>query len=590
MSTKYKVLSIFAIIFTILQALAFLLVPTFVSVLINFMANDTINSFSIFIWKIAVANSKEGIKLVSILLVITVLIGTTAGLASSYMAAHVSTGGARDVRNYLWKHLTTLSQKDIEYFSHAKIITRFTIDISRIQMGIISFLRTMIIGPANLILGLTFALLTNLNLSISFGILIPLLVITMIIFGLRLSKLFKQEQVAHDAINTESRENILGAKVIKSYNLEENQLIKFEKENINLSKISKKAWLSFNSMFNIIMLIANLVVVIIFGVGASSWKQTTNIAEHATLIGNINAFTQYTMIVVNGIVLTTMVLFNIYRASISTKRIFEIIDTKPDIPYIKSDKKISNGFIEFKNVTFKYYETSEKNVLENINFSVKPGETLGIIGPTGCGKSTIAKLMCLDFKTSIGEVLIDGNNIQEIDTDSLRTNISHVYQVPTILSGTIKSNLLFAKPDATEDEMIKATQMSCAYEYINRFSDKYEHELEQKGANLSGGQKQRLAIAQGLIRKPKILILDDSTSALDAKTEAIVRNNIKTEFKDANITTVIIAQKISSIIDADKIIVLHHGKISDIGTHNELMERNDLYREIALTQLGGENA
>ncbi|AWX69586.1 ABC transporter ATP-binding protein [[Mycoplasma] anseris] len=590
MSFKYKILAFFSILLTIFQALAFLVVPMFISQLITFMSLDQVTQFKILIWTFSVASTNAGVQTLGACLAIAILIGTLSGLTSSYFAAHVSTGGARDIRDYLWRHLSTLSQKDIETLSHAKIMTRFTIDINRIQMGIISFLRTMIIGPANLILGLTFALLTDLKLSISFAVLIPLLSLTMIISAAIIGPTFKKEQKAHDQINNESQENILGAKVIKSYNLEANQAIKFEDANKKLGSISKRAWLSFNSTFNIVALIANLVVVIIFGVGGSTWiNGAKNPFEYASFIGNINSFVQYTMIVVNGVVLTTFVLFNTYRANISVKRILEITNIKPDIPFVNSDKQVSNGHIIFKDVSFSYYDQADKNIIENINFEIKPGETLGIIGPTGSGKSTIVKLLSLDYKIKHGEILIDNHNIQEIDTNSLRNNISHVYQNPTILSGTIKSNLLFANPKATDEDVINATKISCAYEYINRFGKKYEHQLEQKGANLSGGQKQRLSIAQGVIRKPKILILDDSTSALDAKTEAVVRNNIKEAFKENQITTIIVAQKISSIMDADKIIVLNHGKIADMGKHDELLQRNELYREIALTQMGGGN-
>ena len=366
---------------------------------------------------------------------------------------------------------------------------------------------------------------------------------------------------------------------------------KFENANLNQINTSKKIWNGFSITFNFVFFAANIASVFILAiVGYSNIGIIKNISQHAQLITDINIFINYISFVTFGIIMTSFTMLNVYRAVISSKKIFEILDISPDIPFIKSDKKITHGSIEFKNVNFKYYSNSEKNVLDNISFKINPGETLGIIGPTGSGKSTIAKLISHDFKIESGEILIDNNNINEIDSNSLNNNISHVYQIPLILSGTIKSNLLFANPKANEENIIESTKISCAYDYINKFSQKFEHKIEQKGVNLSGGQKQRLSIAQGIIRNPKILILDDSTSALDNKTEKNVIQNIKNRFKKSPISLIIISQKISSIVDADNIIVMHHGHISASGTHEQLMKKSNLYKEIASTQLGDNNA
>ncbi|TPE58031.1 ABC transporter ATP-binding protein [[Mycoplasma] falconis] len=599
LSAKYKWYSAITVFLTLVQVAAFLVIPILIGNIVGFIAAKTQIpagtpaipvEVEILKIKFTFANLDEATKSLSIWFVIFLVIGTISSLLASVAASYISNAGARDIRQKLWEHLGRLSEKDIETFSHAKILTRFTIDINRIQIGLMSFLRTMIIGPCNLIFGLVFGLLTDLNLSIVFGVMIPVLGLTMIISGAVIAPLFKKEQKNYDDINNESQESILGAKVIKSYNLEHLQNTKFEKANLSWKQVSKKSWSSFNSTFNFINLFANLAVAfILFVVGKNAHLTAKDPITFSKVIANATTFVNYVMFITIGVVMSSFVIFNMFRARVSSKRIMDIMNTTPDIAHVVSDNKVTDGLIEFDHVSFRYYDHSEKNVLEDVTFSVKPGEVLGIIGPTGSGKSTIAKLMNLDFQTIYGTVKIDGNDIKTIDTYSLRKNVSHVYQTPLILSGTIASNLNLANPDADLGMMENAAKNACAFEYINRFEKKFDHEVVQKGANLSGGQKQRLAIAQGIIKRPKILILDDSTSALDAKTEAQVRKNIREEFKKEKITTVIIAQKISSIIDADNILVLEHGKIIGQGKHEELLKTNNVYREIALSQLGGED-
>lgn len=591
---KYKFLSFCTSLLTIVHVFAFLILPNFFGLIISLVGRINDNSpikFEILKITFNFVNVKQSLNWIIVSFIVILLIALASALGASYLGNFVSAAGARDIRLYLWEHIEKLSQKDLELFTNAKIMTRFTIDIQRIQTGIISTLRMLIIGPTNLIVGLILGLLTNLKLSISFAIMVPLIIITISIAAILLNKKFKLEQKNNEEINVQSQENVLGIKVIKSYNLESLQENKFENVNLNQINTSKKIWNGFSITFNFVFFAANIASVFILAiVGYSNIGIIKSISQHAQLITDINIFINYISFVTFGIIMTSFTMLNVYRAVISSKKIFEILDISPDIPFIKSDKKITHGSIEFKNVNFKYYSNGEKNVLDNISFKINPGETLGIIGPTGSGKSTIAKLISHDFKIESGEILIDNNNINEIDSNSLNNNISHVYQIPLILSGTIKSNLLFANPNANEDNVIESTKISCAYDYINKFSEKFEHKIEQKGVNLSGGQKQRLSIAQGIIRNPKILILDDSTSALDNKTEKNVIQNIKNRFKKSPISLIIISQKISSIVDADNIIVMHHGHISASGTHEQLMKKSNLYKEIASTQLGDNNA
>ncbi|ACF07451.1 ABC-type multidrug/protein/lipid transport system ATPase component [Metamycoplasma arthritidis] len=587
--TRYKWGSFLAILFTIIQTLGFLMVPNFLSALIQISTSrGTIAKIELFTFFTIEANL-TGISLGIISLL---LFATLAALLATYIGARVAIGGAREIRNYLWEHIGSLSQKDIDTFTNAKILTRFTIDIQQIQEGIRFLLRGAILGPINLIMGLILAFFTNVDFSLVLVVIVPIVVGVLMWMGLAIRKPMQNEKKFSDDINVESQEGILGAKVIKSYNLEEKEKAKFQFATNNLYKASLKSGRIFTVVFQLLEAVSNFasaaILIVIYFATKNLIVQGQE-AEYAKFIKDINTFLNYIIIVMWGLIISGMAFFNIWRARVSSKRIFEILNKQPDIPFVQNENYIESGKITFKNVSFRYYETSEKNILEDISFEVNPGEVLGIIGPTGSGKSTIAKLLSYDYKTHYGEVYIDDKNVKEIDSFSLKKSISHVYQKPTILSGTIKSNLLFANEDATEEEILNATKISCAYNYISKFKKTFGHEIEQQGANLSGGQKQRLAIAQGILHNPKILILDDSTSALDAKTEALVKENIKKSSKENKMTTVIIAQKISSIIDADKIIVLDHGKISDIGTHDELMKNNELYKEIALTQMGGES-
>lgn len=599
---KLRFLSFLVLFLTTIQVIAFLFIPIFIGQISSLIAQrafmvsnphlpipDYVNVTILKMFTVS-GTINESLKSFSIYFVIALIIGTISTLGGSLLSSYVSNKGAKQIRQKLWEHLGNLSEKDIEHFTHSKIITRFTIDINRIQMEINLFLRLSIIGPFNLIFGLIFALLTDLQLSITLGILVPILMITMIVTGLLIKPIFSREQKMYERINNESQESILGIKVIKSYNLEKIQDKKFQDQNQSWQKTSKKSWNAYNLAFAFVNLFANLITaIILLATGYIARKNNPNVAEYKELISSATTFTNYVMFITVGIIMSTFSIFSIVKSIVSAKKINEIFDTKPDIKYVQSDLKISKGHIVFDHVSFKYHEHAEKNVLDDISFEVLPGKTLGILGVTGSGKSTIAKLINLDFKASSGTVKIDGNDITKIDTKSIRSSISHVYQKPLLLSGSIKENLLMAKKDATEEEIIDCLKSSSAYDFVFKMKDNINAEIKPKGTNLSGGQKQRLSIAQGLIKKPKILILDDSTSALDGTTEANIKKNLKNDAKKNELTTIIIAQKISSIIDADQIIVLDNGKVSAIGNHEFLLKNSPLYYEISKTQLGGQD-
>ncbi|BAP39526.1 ABC transporter ATP-binding protein [Metamycoplasma canadense] len=602
MDKKFRFLSILTIFLTTIQVISFLFIPIFIGQITSLIAQKsfinanpdlkTVDYINVKILKMFTVSGtlSEALKYFSIYFAIALFIGSIAVISGSLLGSYVSNAGAKQIRQRLWEHLNNLSEKDIEYFTHSKILTRFTIDINRIQTGINMFLRLSIIGPFNLIFGLVFALLTDLKLSVTLGILVPILAITMFVSGIVITPYFAKEQKMYEELNNESQESVLGIKVIKSYNLEKLQNQKFENKNIEAAKISKKSWNSFNLTFAFVNLFSNIITALILLVtGYISRNSNSDFEAHKNLISNAATFTNYVTFITIGVVMSAFLTFSLAKAYISAREINKIFKRKSEIDYVNSDKKITEGIIKFDHVSFKYYLDSEKNVLEDISFEAKPGETIGIIGPTGSGKSTIAKLLSLDFKPTYGTIKIDNYNIKEIDTRSLRKSVSHVYQKPILLSGSIKSNLLMANHNATEEEMIDSLKQACAYDFVFKLENKLESTVLAKGSNFSGGQKQRLSIAQGLIKKPKILILDDSTSALDANTEAQIKNNLKTSPILSKLVTIIIAQKISSIMHADNILVLDNGKIVDSGNHNYLFKNCKLYKEIVNSQMGGDD-
>ena len=400
------------------------------------------------------------------------------------------------------------------------------------------------------------------------------------VFILRKSfPLFSKVQESIDNVNTVMRESILGVKVIKAFAIENTQNARFKKENEDLTNISIKSQNMNFILWPMATLIMNLTVVAVLWLGG-------NMVNAGTLeIGKIVAFINYLLQIMGSVVMVIGIIISYSRAKASAVRINEVFETETSIKDKEEPKSMDNFDIEFKNVYFKYNEHSE-NVLENISFTAKQGETIGIIGSTGCGKSSFVNLIPRLYDVSSGEILIGGTNIKDISLSNLRENIGIVLQENILFSGTIESNIRFGNENASKDMIIDSSIDAQAYEFIMTKEDKFNSEVEQRAKNLSGGQKQRLSIARTLIRNPKIFIMDDSSSALDMATEAKLQKSIKDTMKDS--TVIVIAQRISGVMDADKIIVMDDGKIENIGTHKELLQDSEIYRSIAVSQLGEE--
>lgn len=581
---KHKLLAFLSVLFTFFQVITDLIVPSMLMTLVMIIASPEEVKFVSIIykdWKINLNSNQEALALCASLMVSFSIIGIIFGSLSSFLASKVAVEIARLTRNNLFQKIQTLSASNISKFGASSLITRLTNDVTQVQTLAILMLRLMIRAPFLFIGGLAFSLMTDLKLSITLGVMIPLMLIIIAYFAIKVLPLFSKNQKIVDQVNQASRENILGVRVIKSFNLEKVQEEKFNKVNTDWLNVSTKAFSIMNIMIPVVMLVTNLAMVILAIIGRTMFDKN----DYIFLSANITVFMQYLGYVTGGLLLTVMVLVILLRSRISAIRINQVMDEKPDVKENKSNNFINKPNIKFKNVSFKFNKDSE-NVLTNISFSLKEGETLGIIGPTGSGKSTIINLLSRVYEVNQGSIEIDNMNINDINTINLNETIGQVFQESVLFAGTIKSNLLFGKKDATSKEIQHAIDIACASEFINSFDDKLNHIVEQRGKNLSGGQKQRLQIARAIIRNPKILVLDDSTSALDAVTDKKLRTNIKKEMK--NTTTIIIAQKINSIKDADKIIVLDKGKMIGYGKHKDLINDCALYKDIARSQLSKE--
>ena len=516
---------------------------------------------------------------VGVKMVIAAIVGLFAGAICSYLAAVASMKLGEGIREGLFDKIQTLSFLELDKLKTSSLITRLTNDVTQLQMMMNMALRMMVRAPLTAIGGLVMAVILSKELSSIFLVALPIILISILFIVKKSLPLFTSVQQKIDNINTVMRESILGVKVIKAFAIEKTQEERFNEANNNLTNESIASQNMNLILWPIATLIMNLTVVAVLWFGG-------NMVNVGSLeIGKIMAFINYLLQIMGSVVMVINIMLTFSRASASATRINEVFDTESSIKDKDDNVTVENFDIEFKNVYFRYNEHSE-NVLENISFSAKQGETIGIIGSTGCGKSSFVNLIPRLYDATEGEILIGGVNIKDISLSQLRENIGIVLQENILFGGTIESNLRFGNENADELDMESSAKDAQAYEFIMNKENTYKSEVEQRGKNLSGGQKQRLSIARTLIRDPKIFIMDDSSSALDMATEAKLQNSIKNRMKDS--TVLVIAQRISGVMDADKIIVMDDGRISDIGTHEELIRRNDIYRSIAVSQLGEE--
>lgn len=556
--------AILAPLVMILEVAMDLLQPTLLSNIIDIgVANHDLNYVLI-----------TGLKMI-----IAAIVGLFAGGACSFLAAIASIKLAEEVRQGLFDKIQTLSFLELDKLKTSSLITRLTNDVTQIQQMTNMLLRMMVRAPSTAIGGLVMAIILSKELSKIFVVAIPIILIVVMIILKKSFPLFKKMQQKIDNINLVMRESILGIKIIKALVIEDKQKDRFNDANEELTMASIKSQGMNLLLLPISTFIMNLTVVSVLWFGGNMFV-SGNIE-----IGKIMAFINYLLQIMASImmVINCMIMFS--RAQVSAARINEVLDTKASIENKENCEEVKNFDIEFKNVFFKYNDYSD-NVLEDISVKIKEGEKVGIIGSTGCGKTSFVNLIPRLYDATSGEILIGGVNVKNINIKQLREDVGIVLQESILFSGDIKSNLKLGNKNASEEELISASKDSQAYEFIMNKDNKFDEAVEQRGKNLSGGQKQRLSIGRTLIKNPKIFIMDDSSSALDMATEARLQTSIRNRMKDN--TVLIIAQRISAVMDLDKIIVMDDGKISAMGSHKELLERSEIYRSIAVSQLGEE--
>lgn len=522
---------------------------------------------------------------VTALMVLTALLMMAGGVGGAYFGAKASISFAGDLRDDLYKKIQTYSFSNIDKFSTGSLVTRLTNDVTQMQNFINTLLRMCLRSPGMLIGALIMAIAMRPSLSLVLAVSVPLLLFFIIFIVGRGFPRFSKMQVKVDKLNNTVQENVTNVRVVKSFVREDFETDKFKEANGDLQRTSKSAMKIMIFMSPVMTLILNLTVLAVLWFGGNMVLADTD----AMSVGSLSAFITYCNQILMSLMMVTMMLIMSSRALASAKRIKEVLFEESDINDVYAecrDKEVTKGDIDFNNVSFRYYKNSEEKVLDNINLHIKAGSTVGIIGSTGSGKTTLVSMIARLYDPDEGSILVDGTDVKDYSIVNLRNGVGMVLQKNVLFSGTIEENLRWGDENATDEEMVKAASYAQADKFVSTFKDGYKTELEQGGVNVSGGQKQRLCIARALLKKPKILILDDSTSAVDTATEAQIRSAFKNEISDS--TKIIIAQRISSVRDADEIIVINDGKIVGQGTHSELLAGCEEYAEICASQLDKE--
>lgn len=515
----------------------------------------------------------------ALLMIACICIMIIGGIGGHFFAIRASVYFSADLRQGVFEKVQNFSFKNIDNFSTGSLVTRLTNDITQVQNMVRMLLIMAMRSPGMLIGGIIMACSINKELALILAFVIPILAV---LIGLLLKTAFPRfsaMQKKLDNLNSGIQENITNVRVIKSFVRQDFETEKFENANSDLMNTTMRALKIVITTMPIMMLAMNITTLLVV------WFGGNFVVGGSMGVGDLTAFTTYITQILMSLMMVSMLFLQLSRALASSTRITEVLKTDVDLTDENAgqkDKKVENGRVEFKNVSFKYYEKRKENVLENISFTAEPGKIVGIIGTTGSGKSSLVQLIPRLYDVTDGEVLVDGVNVKDYGLKNLRDGVGMVLQKNVLFSGSIEENLRWGDENATMEEIRAAADAAQADGFVNAFTDGYNMELGQGGVNVSGGQKQRLCIARALLKKPKILILDDSTSAVDTATEAKIRQAFTTSLKHS--TKIIIAQRITSVIDADKIIVLEDGKIIGMGNHNELMKNCEEYRDIYYSQ------
>ncbi len=579
---EYKKASILSPIFVAFEVVLEVAIPFIMSMLVDYMQKNENN-----------LNINTIIMYGGILLGLAILSLLFGFLAGKY-CAEASTGFAKNLRKDMFYAIQDYSFTNIDKFSTSSLVTRMTTDITNVQMAYMLIIRTAIRAPLMIIFALIMSFTINTYLALIFLIMVPLIATGLILIFKKAHPIFIKVFKKYDKLNNTVQENVRGIRTVKSFVREDYETEKFKKSSNDIKEdfIVAEKILSFNNPLMNFAIYCTTLIISLLGsmVIVNSLDGTVAFKFGQLSTGQLSSLITYTTQILMALMMVSMIVVMITMSITSAERICEVLNEKSDLTNPENPiMEVKNGDIEFKNVNFSYCGSEDKLSLKNINLKLKSGQTLGIIGGTGSSKSTLVSLIPRLYDTSDGEVLVGDINVKDYDIETLRNNVAMVLQKNVLFSGTIKENLRWGNENATDEELIEAAKLAQADSFIQTFPDKYDTFIEQGGTNVSGGQKQRLCIARALLKKPKILILDDSTSAVDTKTDALIRKAMKENIP--NTTKIIIAQRTSSVMDADLICVLDRGKICGLGTHEELLKTNAIYQEVYYSQnrIGGDN-
>ena len=562
---NYKKPLILAVLCAALEAIFELLIPLVMAQIVD----------------VGITNKDIGYTIkMGLLMLCMALVSLSFGLMLSKFAAEAGQGFGAELRQAEYIKIQQYSFKNIEKFSTASLITRLTTDITMIQNSLTMGIKLLVRAPMMLICACILSVTISPQLAMIFLVSMPVLVISIGLIIKTVKPRFEEMQKKIDNINTIVQENLIGMKVVKSFVRQAKEREKFAKGNEDLVRASEGA-------FGIVVLNMPVMQVVVFAsIIGILWFGGNMVYAGVLTVGKLTSFMTYSFQILMSLMMISMVLMMLSRSVASATRIIEVLEEESDINEPANPvMEVKNGDIEFRNVNFKYEDDSDENNLENINITIKAGETVGIIGSTGSGKTSLVQLIPRLYDVTGGEVLLGGVNVKDYHVETLRNQVAMVLQKNTLFSGTIAENLRWGNAEASEAQIEAAAASSCVDEFIDRLPGRYEMHIEQGGVNVSGGQKQRLCIARALLKNPKVLILDDSTSAVDTATDAKIRKAFAEDLKDT--TKIIIAQRVNSVCEADKIIVMDDGKINDIGTHEELMERCEIYKDVYKSQQEG---
>ena len=511
------------------------------------------------------------------IMLLVALLGTGCTILTSYLTAKIGMGFSRDLRQKVFTKVESFSLAEVNEFGTASLITRTTNDINQVQLVVIMMMRMMLSAPLMIVGALIRAVNKDIELSKVIFVVIPIIILTIIIIARFTMPMFKKMQKRIDRLNLVVRENLTGIRVIRVFNKVSQEQERFNEASLEVSRIATIANRLMGALMPLMMLILNLSIIAVI------WFGGIRIDSGDLMVGDLMAFIQYLTQIMFSLLMLTMMFVLIPRAQASAVRINEVLEMDPSIVSPTHAKQPQlKGYVEFKNVSFGY-EGAEEYAISNISFSARPGEITAIIGGTGSGKSSILNMIPRFYDAAEGEVLVDGIDVRQMNDEELRSKIGYVPQKAMLFTGTIRDNILYGKEDATDEEICHALDIAQATDFVSKMKEGIESQISQGGTNVSGGQKQRLSIAKAVVRKPEIYLFDDSFSALDFKTDAKLREALREETK--NSTVIIVAQRVSTVMDATRILVMDEGRIVGMGTHEELLKTNEIYQQIVESQL-----